>query len=290
MPAEGGNVDRMRVDWVSRSDKGRVRQQNEDSLFSRPDSEFAILCDGMGGHLAGEVASRIAVESFCQAMGGGPDPSRRPAGSPVPDEVEILVASAAFANETVHTASMADARHKGMGCTLVALRLREGRATFVSIGDSRLYLLRDGVIGQITEDHTRIRMLRKMGVRLSPASEMQIKGVITRAVGTHPTVEIDYGAGPSFTGDTWLLCSDGLTDEVPDESIRDVLVRSKGIAEGADRLIEIALAAGGRDNITLAIAKVIESPADRADGEDIPVPLTFEPTEGPSDEELSPEE
>jgi protein phosphatase len=119
---------------------------------------------------------------------------------------------------------------------------------------------------------------------------MQIKGVITRAVGTHETVEIDYGVGPALAGDTWLLCSDGLTDEVPDESIREILTSSRNVEEGADRLIEGALSAGGHDNVTVVIGHVIESPADPADGEQIPLPTTFEPMEGPPDEGAFPGE
>lgn len=273
----------MRIEWISRSDVGRVRKQNEDSTFCQPDVDFTILCDGMGGHQAGEVASRIAVETFRREVLHGGSPSKSPEMPRVPSEAAPLVAAALRANQAVFEASMKNSRHLGMGCTLVALRLREGRAAFVTIGDSRLYLFRDAEVHQISEDHTRIRMLRKMGVRPSPVEEMQIKGVITRAVGTHPTVEVDYGVGPTFTGDVWLLCSDGLTDEVTDEAIRKILLTARDAREGAKRLIEEALAAGGHDNVTVVIGRVMESPARPDATSEIPVPATFEPPEGQSD-------
>jgi len=271
----------MQIDWISRTDTGRVRPHNEDSILLRPDRGFAVLCDGMGGHAAGEVASRIAVETFARLVqdnaAGSPS---LPAGG-APPEAMPLVAAAWGANEAVFVRSQAEAEYRGMGCTLVALMLREdGLAAFTGIGDSRLYLLRGGALRQITEDHTRIQMLQRMGVPLRRIDELQLKGVITRAVGTGPNVDIDYGITPALTGDVWILCSDGLTDELDDDAIRSIVSSAGDPKAAADRLVEAALTAGGRDNVTVAIARVIDSPA-RADQAPVPRPSTWTLSDAP---------
>jgi PPM family protein phosphatase len=248
----------MQIEWTWRTDTGRVRSENEDSILVQADGSFAVLCDGMGGHQAGEVASRVAVASFTDAL-------TRKSSRSEPESLEIpivrrLVAAARAANEAVHLQAQGDAAFKGMGCTLVALVLRGGLAHFVSVGDSRLYLLRANTLRQITEDHTRIRMLQKMGIPLRSIDSVQLKGIITRAIGTGPTIDVDHGSGSTMTGDLWLLCSDGLTDELADSEIEGILMGAESADSAADTLVKRALAAGGRDNVTVALARVVSSP------------------------------
>ena len=243
----------MRMDWALATDQGRVRNQNEDSAIIREADGLAVLCDGMGGHLAGEVASRIGVTAFVESLERweGPKAERGAAAA--------MVSAVRAANGAIHVAANASSDHAGMGCTLVALRVIAGRAFYVSVGDSRLYRLRAGVLAQVTEDHTRVRMLARLGIPLDAGEARMLRGVLTRALGTSPDVDVDYGEIETAAGDVWLLCSDGLTDELEDEAIRAILTDSGDARKIAGRCVANALQAGGRDNVTVVIARVIES-------------------------------
>jgi protein phosphatase len=258
----------MRVDWALATDRGRVRNQNEDSAIIREADGLAVLCDGMGGHLAGEVASRIGVTAFVESVG------RREGPVTLRGAAAAMVSAVRSANEAIHQAANASPDHAGMGCTLVALRLIEGRGVYVSVGDSRLYRLRAGRLAQVTEDHTRLRMLARLGVPLDSGEARMLRGVLTRALGTSPAIDVDYGEIETAAGDVWLLCSDGLTDELEDEAICAILTDSKDAREIAGRCVTGALKAGGRDNVTVVIARVIQSEtAGDPDGA-VPAPST----------------
>jgi protein phosphatase len=253
------------IEWAVGSHRGRVREQNEDSARVSKDLGLAVLCDGMGGHQAGEVASRIAVETFLESYqraveSCAPDPSRLP-------EISCLLECARRANESVHLRSEEDEDYRGMGCTLVALKVAGGGASFVSVGDSRLYLFRGGKLTQVSEDHTRVRMLERMGIPLEANEARQMHGLLVRALGTHEKVDIDHGHGGTYRGDTWLLCSDGLTDELGDAEIARILQESPTPQSAVTSLIERAVQAGGRDNVTIAIAKVVGGPGPPANAE-----------------------
>ena len=269
----------MRIEWAVDTDTGRVRRQNEDSALSLPDQGLAVLCDGMGGHRAGEVASRLAVETFakvCLEEATPPEGLANPSRSDLPDvplAALPLVSAAWAANDAVFAHSRSDDRYHGMGCTLAALRLREGTASFVTVGDSRLYLHREGRLYQLSEDHTRLRMLEQIGVALDPVEVRQIKGVLVRAIGTLPSVDVDYGSGATLAGDVWLLCSDGLTDELNDEEIGLILAAAPNARAAAKRCVIRAVEAGGRDNVTVVVAHILDGPAP-TDAIAIPAPRT----------------
>jgi PPM family protein phosphatase len=267
----------MQIDWGSATHTGRVRENNEDSLLVRAELGLAVLCDGMGGHRAGEVASRLAVLAFAAgfeeavmrsgAAAGGPAPSSDAAeDSAATLAREVMLAAARKANEAVFAESMSTLEHRGMGCTLVALCLRDGGVSFASVGDSRLYLLRGGTLFQVSEDHTRLRMLERMGVHLDSIESKRIRGVLTRAVGTLPDLEVDCGGGAAAAGDGWLLCSDGLTDELENEEIGSILSTSKDSLSAARNCVQRAVMAGGRDNVSVIVARIIDGPGgnDRA--------------------------
>ncbi len=261
----------MEIEWGSESDTGRVRANNEDSILIRGGLGLAVLCDGMGGHRAGEVASSLAVESLAAsfeasirqeggadgAMGGAPV---SPGRVPVSPAERALLDAARTANSAVYAKAQSSAEYGGMGCTLVALHLGAGRASFVTVGDSRLYLLRGGKLMQISEDHTRLRMLERMGVNLDSIDARRIRGVLTRAVGTHPDLEVDCGGGQTVDGDLWLLCSDGLTDELDDDAIRSILRSSKDPRTAARACAQRAVEAGGRDNVSVIVARIAGGP------------------------------
>lgn len=177
----------MEVEWGSETDTGRVRANNEDSLLVRGAQCFAVLCDGMGGHRAGEVASGLAVASFaagftatisreCGANGGTVAAGSDLTPDPSSTVRHALFEAARTANSAVYAKGQSAIDFRGMGCTLVALHLDAGRVSFLTVGDSRLYLLRGGKLLQISEDHTRLRMLEKMGVTLEAIDVRRIRG------------------------------------------------------------------------------------------------------------------
>jgi protein phosphatase len=269
----------MRIEWATRTDTGRVRAQNEDTVRAEPASGLVVLCDGMGGHRAGEVASRLASETFLRTAAADAADPTAPDGSPLPPEIARLVNAARRANEVVYENAESRDAYRGMGCTLVALRLHDDTATFVSLGDSRLYLLREGILRQISQDHTRLRLLEQMGYRLEPTEAKQLQGMLVRALGTKPMVEVDHGSGPALSGDLWMLCSDGLTDELADEEILSILESAPDAESAAEECVRRALEAGGRDNVSVAVALIV-SGREGAGTEEIPRPAVYSPEPG----------
>jgi protein phosphatase len=239
------------------TDKGCVREINEDSgKFVLPsDAEqlskrgaLLIVADGMGGHSAGEVASGMAVELIPGLYYGSEG-----------DPHDALREAVAEANRRIHAASLEDESKRGMGTTCTALALLDGQAFAAHVGDSRLYMLRDGKVYQLTEDHSAVMEMVKMGlITKDEARNHEDKNVILRALGTVPEVEVSTLA--PFTvrvGDQYLLCSDGLYDLVADEEIEHELSRAEDIHAAGEKLIALAKARGGHDNITVGIVAVV---------------------------------
>ncbi|MBD3161115.1 MAG: SpoIIE family protein phosphatase [Candidatus Eisenbacteria bacterium] len=263
----------MKIDWATATDVGKVRRQNEDAVLAEEALGLGILCDGMGGHRAGDVASRLAVRVFADEIR---DPSPREdclQAQAAPESVQALIAAARRANEAVYLQAERNEDQRGMGCTLVALRLRDDDAAFVSIGDSRIYLYRSGRLHRISQDHTQIHMLRQMGIQLDPAEAQQIQGMLVRALGTEPKIDVDFGYGAAFEGDVWLLCSDGLTDELKDAEIEEILRASADADAAAKTCVHRANEAGGHDNVTVSIARIVAGREPREKAE-IPRPET----------------
>jgi serine/threonine protein phosphatase PrpC len=239
------------------SDTGRQRRANEDSLLAR--SPLFVVADGMGGAQAGEVASRIAVESFQQGLEDTVEPE---AG---------LAALALAANSHIHELSHANAEQAGMGTTLTALYVGEEEVSIAHVGDSRAYCLRDGELVRLTDDHSLVDELMRQG-RLTPeeAVEHPQRSVITRALGPEGTVEIDTRSYRARPGDVYLLCSDGLTTMVGEEQLAAELLLHPRLRDAGEALIAAANEAGGRDNITVVLLRLEqvqmagEEPADRS--------------------------
>ncbi|WP_273844927.1 Stp1/IreP family PP2C-type Ser/Thr phosphatase [Rubrobacter calidifluminis] len=228
------------------TDTGRVRQNNEDSLLAGEgrDPTLLAVADGIGGFEAGEVASSIAIGVLREL-----EPQRS------------FTEAVREANSRILTAAREDSRRAGMGTTLVALRL-SGRGgpeiEVVHVGDSRAYLLRGVELSRLTEDHSLVAELVKSGdLTQDEAEEHPHKNLITRALGAEEEVEADVTTVRVQDGDRLLLCSDGLSDMVPDERIREILSTTRGDPQAASRnLISEALEAGGLDNVTVIVADV----------------------------------
>ena len=227
------------------TDTGRQRRANEDSLLTR--SPLFVVADGMGGAQAGEVASRIAVESF-------------QAGLPDDSEPELqLSALAQAANARIHELSHANAEQAGMGTTLTAVYVGEEEVAIAHVGDSRAYCLRDGGLLQLTDDHSLVDELLRQG-RLTPeeAVEHPQRSVITRALGPEGTVEVDTRSFRARAGDVYLLCSDGLTTMLAETEIEALLQANPSLRDAGEALIGAANVAGGRDNITVVLLRLEE--------------------------------
>jgi PPM family protein phosphatase len=229
-----------------RSDPGRQRTANEDSFVARPPL-FAVA-DGMGGAQAGEVASRIAADSF--------EPSQRGAE---PAEA-WLRAIAEVANDRIHNLSQEDSSVSGMGTTLTAAMLEGNEVTLAHVGDSRAYLYRDGVLKLLTSDHSLVEELRRQG-RLTDeqAEDHPQRSIITRALGPESDVEVDTMTQSARPGDIYLLCSDGLTTMVREERIAAILDEAPDLDTAVAQLVREANEAGGRDNITVVAFRLEEA-------------------------------
>lgn len=232
------------VEHAHRTDTGRQRPANEDSLLAR--SPLFAVADGMGGAQAGEVASRMAVDVLQEGLGHGTG-----------TVAERLTDRVATANTRIFERARADQGSAGMGTTLTAAYVDTDELVVVHVGDSRLYRYRDGTLERLTDDHSLVEELVRQG-RLTPeeAAEHPQRSIITRALGPESEVAIDSEVLAVENDDIFLLCSDGLTTMVSDDGIADLLGAGGTLAERASALVDAANAAGGRDNITVLLFRV----------------------------------
>jgi PPM family protein phosphatase len=233
------------------TDTGRQRRANEDSHLAR--APLFVVADGMGGAQAGEVASRIAVESF----EGGLQATSEPEAA--------LAQLTREANARIHELSHSHAEQAGMGTTLTAVYVGEREVSIAHVGDSRAYRLRAGELLRLTEDHSLVDELLRQG-RLTPeeALEHPQRSVITRALGPEGFVEVDTRSYSAQDGDVYLLCSDGLTTMVPEPRLAELLLAHESLRDAGEALIAAANEAGGRDNITVLLLRVEELDASAA--------------------------
>jgi serine/threonine protein phosphatase PrpC len=237
------------------SDVGRARERNEDAFF-RGERVFAVA-DGLGGHNAGDVASRLAIEPLAAldrtleaGRGGG--------------VAEALARAVREANRAVFQRAQADARVRGMGTTLTAVAIVDSSAYLAHVGDSRCYLLRGGAISQLSSDHTLVARMVAEG-RLTPeqAEVHPQRSILTRALGADPAVDVDTLEIPLVPGDRLLLCSDGLSSVVDEDRIQALLEEATDLEDGCRRLVDEANARGGPDNITVVVVEVAGAPPAR---------------------------
>ncbi|HYH49103.1 MAG TPA: Stp1/IreP family PP2C-type Ser/Thr phosphatase [Acidimicrobiia bacterium] len=229
----------MRFATGFRTDVGRGRPENEDNFLVDPEHGLYAVADGMGGHRAGEVASAVALETLKEAYLGG----RR------------LDEAVAAANAAVFAKGADDASMRGMGTTLTAIALQGGSTAVLGhVGDSRAYLMRQGAVTQVTDDHSLVEQLVREG-RLTPeeAQNHPQRAIITRALGVDSEVQVDTYRVDLQPGDRLLICSDGLTNMLSDNTIGQTLRRHADPQQAADTLVDMANQAGGDDNITVVV-------------------------------------
>jgi serine/threonine protein phosphatase PrpC len=239
-----------KVESYGLSDTGLVRPNNEDVFRVIPEKQFYILADGMGGHNAGEIAAFKAVESMCASV------KVLEKGATIEETCNLLRSAISTANETVYTLSHQNKAYSGMGTTLSCFLLHDDALIYAHVGDSRLYRKRQK-LEQLTDDHSlRHVMLINEEQPAPDLPALLFRNVITRAIGTHPYVIPDIGVIPVQEGDIYLLCSDGLTDFVPEKCISETLNPDASLEQIAAQLVKLALEKGGNDNITVLLVKI----------------------------------
>jgi serine/threonine protein phosphatase PrpC len=245
------------LEVVGRSDVGRVRPSNEDSFgFDLRQSVF-VVCDGMGGHAAGEVASQIAVDTVLSYFRDKEPLAADASLADAPLGAQMLSDAVNKANESILEYADGHETASGMGTTLVAARFLEGKFTIAHVGDSRIYLMREGALLQLTEDHSLVMEQVRRGVlTLEEAKKSSAQHIITRALGAEETIPPDLAEFPAQDGDVLLLTTDGVLRHLEDDAIYAILANTQPLQAACDALIEAALDAGGEDNATCIMIRV----------------------------------
>lgn len=245
------------------SDKGPVREKNEDFFCVDKAMGLLAVADGIGGHAAGEVASRMAIEVIRDFIA-----NNAPSGRMQMDDYDdafaessnLAAESVRLANHMIFDAASRTPSRRGMGTTLTASLVRGKRMSVVHVGDSRAYLVRAGCIEQITDDHSLVADQVRTGILTAEqAGKSDIKNVLTRCLGTAPDVKVDIGEVPLSDGDTIVLCTDGITSVVDEGEILAEVSRTKAPLKLCRALIRLANEKGSRDNMTVVAAHVCNS-------------------------------
>lgn len=252
----------MEIAFGVRSDVGLVRTNNEDHFAVDPGLNLFILCDGMGGQAAGEVASRMGAEMILEHCREGRQNLRQGLEGPYHEEFSVqtnrLLSGIRISNKAIYEAANGSAATSGMGSTVVAVQVSGNVMSVAHVGDSRVYLFRNGELRQLTEDHSLVREQVRQGlISAEEAEHSELANVILRALGAEPTVVADLDELWVGAKDQILLCSDGLTRMVPDAQIAKLLATDQTPQEAADRLVESANESGGEDNTTVIVARLL---------------------------------
>lgn len=249
------------IDWASGTDVGIIREHNEDAVGINEKIQLAVLADGMGGYNAGEVASAIAVQEISQEVHNrlGQEAATSDSDNLGYTRESVIIKDAIVnANQTILNTAEAQPQCKGMGTTVVALMFYDNRLTVAHLGDSRLYRLRNDNLEQMTMDHSLVQELENLGhYTHEEAINSPQKNYITRAMGVDSNPDVDIRESPVMPDDIYLICSDGLSDQVRDEQIHLCLTtHADKLERGVEQLIKQANDAGGPDNISVILAKV----------------------------------
>jgi PPM family protein phosphatase len=260
---------RGKLTFVGRTDTGRVREHNEDTIASDPDVGLLVLADGMGGYNAGEVASGIAVKTITNLVREGlarEDLSTIDRATGLSRPSIVLRDAITRANKIIYQTARSQAECEGMGTTVVSALFYDNKVSVAHVGDSRMYRQRGTEISQVTMDHSLLQELVDRGF-YSPeeAQRAANKNYVTRALGVEPQVEVEVQEHPVDKGDIYILCSDGLSDMVEDEDIRlTISTFGANLDTVAKQLIQLANENGGRDNVSVVLAQANEAfPASR---------------------------
>jgi protein phosphatase len=254
----------MKVTYQALTDVGRKRKGNEDSLYVNPEQKLFVVADGMGGHAAGEIASRIAVDSINEfvCLTGGDEEITWPFGldETISYDGNRLKTAVRFANKKVLEATKEKSEYEGMATTVCAVLVDDQVANLAHVGDSRVYLWRGGELRQLTSDHSWVNEQIQSGViSAEQARTHPLRNVVTRALGGKADLQVDMQTHDFEAGDVLLLCSDGLTTMIPDDDIARVMREGEGDIEAtAQELVDAANAKGGEDNITVVLLQFQE--------------------------------
>jgi serine/threonine protein phosphatase PrpC len=254
----------LRIEIAAHTDLGRVRKNNEDFCRVERALNLCVLSDGMGGEAHGEVASSQTVQTIVTHCQQAENNRATPTfGEPQPDVSERtnrLASAIHLANRKIFEMASANPEQMGMGATVVAAWIDGQRLSLAHVGDSRAYLLRAGSLAQLTADHSLVAEKVRIGI-MTPqeADSSEYQSVLTRAVGTNATVEVDTDEQMLLAGDALLLCTDGLTRMVTDPEIASTLLTTASAQAAADRLVELANENGGVDNVSVIIVRVLQT-------------------------------
>ena len=257
------------VEVAGKTDPGRVRPNNQDNFGYDSRYGIFVVCDGMGGQAAGEVASKMGVDILLDYFrqdsasgphhGNGQPPAEAPGNlSPAARSLDQAIH---LANHKIYKAGQQDSGRSGMGSTVVAALIRGHALTIGNVGDSRIYLIRQGEIQQLTEDHSLVmEQVRQGYITLEQAQQSEMQNVILRALGSEEELEVDVEDLVAMPGDLILMTSDGLTRHLDDQEILKIVTASSSLERMCGDLIQAANQRGGDDNITCLLLRIVEQP------------------------------
>ena len=253
------------VQVAGKSDLGCVRTNNEDNFGYDTRFGIFVVCDGMGGKAAGEVASKIGVDTVLEYFRKAGTEAKYPMeGQPldgVSERANALASAIRLANKTIFDAASKNAGHAGMGSTVVAALVKGSFLSIAHVGDSRIYLIRKDSIQQLTNDHSLVmEQVRRGLITLEEAEKSNMQNIIIRALGSEETVEADVDDMVGQPGDILLLACDGLTKYVKEKMLLEIVKNAPTLQTACERLIQAAKDAGGDDNITCILVRVVEQP------------------------------
>ncbi len=247
--------------WRAERDVGCVRTNNEDNFGYDAARGVYVVCDGMGGQAAGEVASQLAVETVLEyfrlysAAGSFPQVGEK--FDDISLDANALASAVQAAGIRIYSEAQEHPGRLGMGSTIVALLVRDGKASIAHVGDSRVYLLREGQIRLLTSDHSLVmEQVRRGLMTMEEAERSSMQNIITRALGSEEAAEPDVQDVAVSPGDTFLLATDGLTKLVKEQRLREITSSASSLETACDALVAAARAAGGDDNITCLLVRI----------------------------------
>jgi protein phosphatase len=244
----------------AKTDVGMRRSNNEDCFALVPQLNLCVLSDGMGGQNAGEVAAKMTVDTIAGCVREAGSGQKIAFGEPNPQVSEStnqLASAVRLANRAVWEAGHKHVHTEGMGATVVATWLRNSIMSIAHVGDSRIYLLRNGELQQLTQDHSLVmEQVRRGLITAEEAEHSEMQNIIVRAMGAEETVNVDVDEVLLLPGDHVVLCSDGLTKMVDNEGIAQIVMEAATAQQAAERLVEAANDAGGDDNVTVIVVRV----------------------------------
>jgi len=253
------------VEVAGKTDVGCVRANNEDNFGYDSRCGIYVVCDGMGGQAAGEVASKLGVDVvlsyFREAAESGSYPQVGEPLEGVSEGGQALASAIRLANRTIHETGHEQAGRAGMGSTMVAVLIRDQVLSVANVGDSRIYLVRHGSIQQLTQDHSLVmEQVRRGYITLEQAAKSEMQNIILRALGSEDTVEADVEDLVLLPGDLLLMSSDGLTKYLRDDDLLTIVASTASLERVCDLLIATAKERGGDDNITCLLMKAVNPP------------------------------